>query len=95
MNIVNTQRREPEWALAPGRVGRAPLGFQVPGLSSWKSLGAEEEWDSQVGVTGLSEWKCWEALSVPMTALYCATVGTQRGCSHIHTLLRVAVLVQT
>lgn len=46
-------------------------------------------------MTGLSGWKCWEALPIPMTAGNCATVGTQQVCSHIHTLLRVTVLMQT
>lgn len=56
---------------------RTLLGHQMPGPSPQGDLWEQkEEADSQVGVTGLSGWKCWEALLILMTAGICATVGT-------------------
>lgn len=45
MNIVNTQRREPEWALAPG-VGELPSG--APGARTLLLESSRSRRESQI-----------------------------------------------
>ena len=84
---MSWQRRDPEWAPASGAT--EPLRgtrCQDPtpgGISRHRRQRQIHRWE--VG-TKLSECKCWEALPVPMTVGVGATVGIQRGCSHIHSL---------